>query len=129
MAARYVTVGELRDGLPVEFRGEEPDTVGVLSPALTTRAVALYPGHPGRVWRTQPQHVQVSWVGLEEEPASYAGGFDADSLLPSGRVDGLGHLTESEFAQRERVMAQALAGEDDLTGWLPPWRDPPDASA
>ena len=128
MLARYVTVGELRDGLPVEFRGEEPDTVGVLSPALTTRAVALYPGHPGRVWRTQPQHVQVSWVGLEEEPASYAYGFDADSLLPNGRADGLGRLTEADFAQRERVVAEALAGEGDLNGWRPSWPDPSDVS-
>lgn len=83
---RYVTVGELRDGLPVEFLGEEPDAVGVISEALTSRAVALYPGHSGRVWRTQPQHVQVSWVGLEEEPASYAYGFDADSFCPADEL-------------------------------------------
>jgi hypothetical protein len=126
---RYVTVGELRDGLPVEFLGEEPDAVGVISEALTSRAVALHPGHPGRVWRTQPQHVQVSWVGLEEEAASYAYGFDADSLLPSGRVIGLGHLAEADFAQRETVMAEVLADEGDLTGWLPPWPGLPNASA
>jgi hypothetical protein len=129
VTVRYVTVGELRDDLPVEFLGEEADAVGVISQALASRAVALYPGHPGRVWRTQPQHVQVTWVGLEEEPASYAYGFDADSLLPSGRVIGLGHLAEVDFAQRETVMADVLAGGGNLTGWLPPWRGLPDASA
>lgn len=42
--------------------------------------MALYPGHPGRVWRTPIQHVQVIWVGLEEEPASYAVGFTVDDI-------------------------------------------------
>jgi hypothetical protein len=70
----YVSVEDLRVGLPVEYLGDaNPDVV--LSEPLRAVGLVLYCGHPGRVWSTTPQHVQVSWVGLEDEPATYAVGF------------------------------------------------------
>lgn len=122
MAPRYVTVADLRSELLVEYLGDEPDAIGVISEELTSRAMPLYPGHPGQIWRPDPQHVQVSWVGLEDEPASYAVGFSCDSLAPDGRFPGLGHLADAEFTQRATAITDILATGRDLSSWVPPWR-------
>ena len=74
MVPRYVTVRDLRVGLPVEYLGDANPEV-VLSDSLRAIGLVLYSGHPGRVWSTTLQHVQVTWVGLEDEPATYAVGF------------------------------------------------------
>jgi hypothetical protein len=81
--------------------------------------VALFPGHPGRIWRPLVQHVQVSWVGLEEEPESYAVGFST-SEDGDGSFPGLGHLPEAEFERRRQAMTDALDSGRDLTGWVAP---------
>ena len=74
MAPSYVTVTDLSIGLPVEYLGEDDPEV-VLSDSLRAIGMVLYSGHPGRVWSTTLQHVQVTWIGLEDEPATYAVGF------------------------------------------------------
>jgi hypothetical protein len=120
MAASYVKIADLRVGLPVEFLGE-PDPNVVLSDHLRAVGLILFCGHPGRVWSTTLQHVQVNWVGLEDEPASYAVGFS----LPSEEDDFypvLGLLTEEEFARRQHAIRDSLAGGRNLSGSPPPWR-------
>jgi len=119
MAASYVRVTDLRVGLPVEYLGE-PDPNVVLSDQLRAVGLVLYCGHPGRVWSTTLQHVQVTWVGLEDEPASYAVGFSLPSEEES-YYPVLGLLTEEEFARRERAIRDSLASGRDLSGWVPPW--------
>jgi hypothetical protein len=119
MAASYVQVKDLRVGLPVEYLGK-PDPDVVLSDRLRAVGLVLYCGHPGRVWSTTLQHVQVTWVGLEDEPASYAVGFslpsEEESFYPV-----LGLLTEDEFTRRERAIRDSLASGRNLSGWVPPW--------
>ena len=119
MAASYVRVTDLRVGLPVEYLGE-PDPNVVLSDQLRAVGLVLYCGHPGRVWSTTLQHVQVTWVGLEDEPATYAVGFslpsEEESFYPV-----LGLLTEDEFTRRERAIQDSLAGGRKLSGSVPPW--------
>lgn len=92
----------------------------LLDAALLRRGFALYHGHPGTIWRTTVQHVQVSWVGLEDEPASFALGFSTTEDV-SPRFDGLGVLSLGDYAERRSIVEQALDSGDDLTGWLPPW--------
>ncbi len=75
----------------------------------------------GRAWNLPTvQHVQVTWVGLEDEPASYAVGF---SIPESGEPfhAGLGLLTEAEFEHRARALSNSLARGESLSRPLPPW--------
>ena len=85
------------------------------------RRSVLYSGHPGRVWSTLHQHVQVTWVGLEDAPASYAVGFsvpgEEDTFYPA-----LGLLSEEEFGLRERALLDSLASGKHLSGSVPPWQ-------
>ena len=118
MTPSYVKVTDLRVGLPVEYLGES-DPVPVLAEKLQAIGLALYSGHPGRIWSTTIQHVQVTWAGLEDEPATYAVGFsvaDGETYYP-----GLGLLTGDEFSRRERALQDRLAGGKNLSGWVPPW--------
>jgi hypothetical protein len=119
MAPSYVKVTDLHVGLPVEYLGESDPNV-VLDEELQAIGLALYSGHPGRVWSTTIQHVQVTWVGLEDEPATYAVGFsvpdDDETYYPA-----LGLLAEDEFSRRERVLQDRLASRKNLPGWIPPW--------
>ena len=119
MTPSYVKVTDLRVGLPVEHLGK-PDPTPVLDGTLRANGLVLYPGHPGRVWSTLTQHVQVTWAGLEDEPATYALGFslpgDDETCYPS-----LGLLTEDEFTRRERALQDRLATRTNLSGWVPPW--------
>lgn len=40
-----------------------------------TRPPMLLHGHPGRSTSPTMQHMLVDWVGLEDEPARFAGGY------------------------------------------------------
>jgi hypothetical protein len=119
MAPSYVKITDLRVGLPVEYLGESDPGV-ILGEKLRAAGLALYSGHPGRVWSTTIQHVQATWVGLEDEPATYAVGF---SVPDEGETyyRGLGLLTEDEFGRRERALRDRLATGGNLSGWIPPW--------
>ncbi len=112
---------DLRVGLPVEYLGETDPNV-VWDEALRATGLVLYAGHPGRIWSTTVQHVQVTWVGLEDEPASYAVGF---SIPDSGEpyYAGLGLLTETEYERRARALSGSLARGARLSGSVPPWAD------
>jgi len=118
----YVNFTNLRVGLPVEYLGDDNPEV-VLSDQLRAVGLVLYQGHPGRVWSTLHQHVQVTWVGLEDEPATYAVGFsvpgEEDTFYP-----GLGLLTEDEFELRERALQDSLKSGKHLSGSVPPWQGP-----
>jgi hypothetical protein len=119
MTPSYVKVTDLRVGLPVEHLGK-PDPIPVLDEKLQAIGMVLYSGHPGRVWSTLTQHVQVTWVGLEDEPATYALGFsvpDNDEIY----YRALGFLTQDEFSRRERALQDRLASGKNLSGWVPPW--------
>ena len=119
VAQTVVTISDLRVGLPVEYRGEADPNV-VLSEQLRTAGMVLFSGHPGRVWSTTIQHVQVAWVGLADEPATYAVGFSVNS--PEDLTYGiLGMLTEDEFVRRQRALIEALTSRPSLCGWVPPW--------
>jgi hypothetical protein len=119
MTPSYVKVTDLRVGLPVEYLGKS-DPVPVLDEKLQAIGMVLYSGHPGRIWSTLVQHVQVTWASLEDEPATYAVGFsvpnDDETHYP-----GLGLLTEDEFSRRERALQDRLASGENLSGWVPPW--------
>jgi hypothetical protein len=65
--------------------------------------------------------VQVSWVGLEEEPESVMVGFGSDSLAADASYPGLGHLAEADFLATEEVLRDMLASGRDLSDWVPPW--------
>jgi hypothetical protein len=119
MASSQVNFSNLRVGLPVEYLGGDNPEV-VLSDQLRAVGLVLYQGHPGRVWSTLHQHVQVTWVGLEDEPATYAVGFsvpdEEDTFYP-----GLGLLTEDEFGLRERALQDSLKSGKHLAGSVRPW--------
>lgn len=119
MAPSYVKVTDLRVGLAVEYLGKS-DPVPVLDEKLKAIGMVLYSGHPGRIWSTLVQHVQVTWASLEDEPATYAVGF---SVPDNGgtHYPGLGLLTEDEFSRRERALQDRLASGKNLSGWIPPW--------
>ena len=119
MTPSYVKVTDLSVGLPVEYLGKS-DPVPVLDEKLLAIGMVLYSGHPGRIWSTVVQHVQVTWAGLEDEPATYAVGF---SVPDDGETcyRGLGLLTEDEFTRRERALQDRLATRTNLSGWVPPW--------
>jgi hypothetical protein len=126
MTSSYVKVTDLRVGLPVEYLGESDPNV-VLDEKLRAVGLVLYSGHPGRVWSTTIQHIQVTWVGLENEPTTYAVGFslpDEDKTY----YPALGLLNEDEFSRRERALQDSLASGRNLSGGVPPWSyatDPP----
>jgi hypothetical protein len=121
MVSSQVNFANLRAGLPVEYLGDDNPEV-VLSDHLRAVGLVLYQGHPGRVWSTLHQHVQVTWVGLEDEPATYAVGFsvpdEEDTFYPS-----LGLLTEDEFELRERALQDSLNSGKRLSGSAPPWQE------
>ena len=119
MTPSYVKVTDLRVGLPVEYLGKS-DPIPVLDEKLQAIGMVLYSGHPGRIWSTVVQHVQVTWASLEDEPATYAVGF---SVPDDGETHylGLGLLTEDEFSRRERALQDRLASGKNLSGWVPPW--------
>jgi hypothetical protein len=121
MAPKFVEIADLRTGLPVEFLGD-PEPFDVDGEALRKRGMRLLPGHPGRIFRPAPEHVQANWVGLEEEPASYGRGFNVESNEATTYYE-LGVISENEFERRQQALRAALDSERDLSDWTPPWVD------
>ena len=119
MPRKFVEIENLRTGLTVEFLGE-PAPSDVDSKVLNTRGIRLLPGHPGRIFRSTPELVQASWVGLEEEPASYGRGFNVERTGATTYYE-LGLISEDEFERRQSVLRAMLDSEQDLSGWNPPW--------
>lgn len=80
----------------------------------------LFTGHPGTVWRTDPQHVQVRWVGLDNEPATYALGFSMNE--ETQLVPGLGLLSVATFRSREQALMSALKARTLSDEPEAPWK-------
>lgn len=98
-------VSRLSVGLLVEYLGPtdaEPAllVVGVGYPApLCDR---LWQGHPGVIAEPVPQHVLVTWVGLEDAVASFVLGFSSNDQ----GFYGLGILSAAEYeSRRQRILA------------------------
>ena len=123
MATRHVTVADLAPGLAVEYLGDAPDRGDVLDEHLTAIGMALFPGHPGKIWGPTAQHVQVTWVGLEDEPASFAVGFSSEDLHDRSTYPGLGHLEAREYERRRQSVIDALSSGRNLAAWIPPWAE------
>lgn len=97
-----IATNRIRRGAPVAYRGQDDDR-DILNqsapPAL------LFQGHPGRITDATLQHILVDWVGLEDEPASFAVGFCPTTV--HGRragptVPGLAEISEDEFRVRKQ---------------------------
>ncbi|MEU7907479.1 hypothetical protein [Actinoplanes sp. NPDC049118] len=75
-----LTVRRLAMGLFVEYLGETNTDhlmVGIDDPPPVCDR--QWYGHPGVIWEPAMQHVQVTWVGLEETVASFGVGYSCDS--------------------------------------------------
>ncbi|MCO8274000.1 hypothetical protein M1L60_25705 [Actinoplanes sp. TRM 88003] len=101
-------VSRLSAGLFVEYLGltkSGPDVTMVGAgdpPPLCDR---LWRGHPGVISEPIPQHVLVTWAGLEETVSSFLIGFSCDDL---GLFHGLGVISAEEYETRR---ARVLAGQ------------------
>lgn len=60
-----IATNRIQRGTPVAYRGQDTDR-DILNPA--SRPAVLFHGHPGRITDPTLQHIQVDWVGLEDEP-------------------------------------------------------------
>ena len=97
-----IATNRIQRGTPVAYRGQDTDR-DILNPAA--RPALLFHGHPGRITDPTLQHVQVDWVGLEDEPASFAVGFcptTVDRGLAGPTVPGLAQISEDEFMVRKQ---------------------------
>ena len=92
--ARNLYVSDLRLGAPVRWLGEDSDR-DVLLPEHRSAGRFLRHGHLGRLTSIEMPHVQIDWVGLEDEPVSFGVGFGPD---PSGCYPSLELLTEAEWS-------------------------------
>lgn len=81
-----------------------PDSAeGIYSSSTEPRV--LRGGHLGRIVDLTPQHIRVEWVGLENEPVSFATGFvreRPDRPGPSGWVPGLAAISEELYEELSR---------------------------
>lgn len=97
-----MATNRVRPGAPVAFRGHDTDR-DILTP--DPQPPLLFHGHPGRITDPAVQHILVDWVGLENEPASFAVGF-CTTTAPGGwagpTVPGLAEISEEEFAVRKQ---------------------------
>lgn len=93
-------------GQPVVYTG--PDSAeGIYS--ASARPSTLRRGHPGRIVDPTPQHITVEWVGLENEPVSFAFGFVRERPArpgPSGWVPGLAAISEETYEELSRQVEQ-----------------------
>jgi hypothetical protein len=95
-----IATSRIQRGAPVAFRGQDTDR-DILNPA----PALLFHGHPGRITDPTLQHILVDWVGLEDEPASFAVGFcptTVDGGWASPTVPGLAEISEAEFKVRKQ---------------------------
>lgn len=93
LRADEVAVGQL-----VLYAGQA-DFLGIADPGLLQRGHILMPHHPGIVQKFYGpgvNHCIVQFVGLEDEPISFAVGFDH---LENGTYPGLLVPTEEEWQQ------------------------------
>jgi hypothetical protein len=98
-------ISQLSAGLFVEYLGPTESGPGVTmvhagdAEPLCDR---LWHGHPGVISEPVPQHVLVTWVGLEEAVASFAVGFSCDD---EGSYRGLGVLSAQDYeTRRTRIL-------------------------
>ena len=93
-------ISQLSAGLFVEYLGPTengPDVTMVHAEDAEPLCDRLWHGHPGVISEPMPQHVLVTWVGLEEAVASFAVGFSCDD---QGSYRGLGVLSALEYETR-----------------------------
>ncbi|ETT28373.1 hypothetical protein RR21198_1025 [Rhodococcus rhodochrous ATCC 21198] len=92
----------VRQGVPVAFRGADTDR-DILDPQA--QPPMLFHGHPGRITSPAIQHILVDWVGLEDEPASFAVGFCPRAIEGGWAgpvVPGLAEISEDEYLLRKQ---------------------------
>lgn len=98
-----LSIGRLSKGLFVEYLGETTTDdlmVGMGDPPPSCDR--LWHRHPGVIWEPAPQHVQVTWVGLEDTVQSFGVGYSSNDY----GLYGLGIITASDYEeQRRRVLA------------------------
>lgn len=97
-----IATNRIQRGTPVAYRGQDTDR-DILNQAA--QPALLFHGHPGRITDAPLQHIRVDWVGLEDEPASYAVGFcptTVDGGRPGPTVPGLAEISEDEFKVRKQ---------------------------
>ena len=95
-----LNISELSAGLFVEYLGPTesgPDVMMVHAGDAEPLCDRMWHGHPGTISEPVPQHVLVTWVGLEEAVASFAVGFSCDD---QGSYRGLGVLSAQEYEKR-----------------------------
>ena len=83
-------------------RGSDTDR-DILNPHTGTPM--LFHGHPGRTTNPAIQHILVDWVGLEDEPASFAVGYCPDTIdggWAGPVVPALAEISEDEYLLRKR---------------------------
>ncbi|WP_430790581.1 hypothetical protein [Actinoplanes sp. G11-F43] len=108
-APDVLSIGRLSKGLFVEYLGETTTDdlmVGMGDPPPICDR--LWSGHPGVIWEPAPQHVQVTWVGLEDTVQSFGFGYSCnDDGLYS-----LGVITASDYEERRRRVLAGHAPQD-----------------
>ena len=100
-----LSIDRLAKGLFVEYLDETTTddlVVGVDYPPPACDR--LWHGHPGVIWAPEPQHVQVTWVGLEETVQSFGMGYSCDDRGEYA----LGIITAADYEKRRR---RVLAGQ------------------
>jgi hypothetical protein len=100
-----LSIDRLSKGLFVEYLGETTTddlVVGMGDPPPVCDR--LWHGHPGVIWEPVPQHVQVTWVGLEDTVQSFGTGHSCNDH----GLYGLGVITASDYEKRRR---RVLAGQ------------------
>ncbi len=97
-----IATTRVRQGVPVAYRGPDTDR-DILNPE--TGPPMLFHGHPGRITSPAVQHILVDWVGLEDEPASFAVGYcphTIDGGWAGPVVPALAEISEDEYLLRKQ---------------------------
>ncbi|SUF08979.1 Uncharacterised protein [Rhodococcus gordoniae] len=95
-----IATTRVRQGVPVAYCGADTDR-DILNPH--TQPPMLFHGHPGRITSAAIQHILVDWVGLEDEPVSFAVGYcppTIDGGWAGPVVLGLAEISEDEYLRR-----------------------------
>lgn len=102
----WLDVSDLVSGQYVAYAGPD-SSEGIFRPDSAIKV--LKRGHPGVIHDAAPQHVRVEWVGLEDEPASFADGFCCGPLQHEARTDigvlGLVEISHREYARLASILA------------------------
>ncbi|MGW5339238.1 hypothetical protein ACWEQD_12540 [Rhodococcus pyridinivorans] len=97
-----IATRRVRQGVPVAYRGRDTDR-DILNPQR--QPPMLFHGHPGRITSPAMQHILVDWVGLEDEPASFAVGYcphTIDGGWAGPVVPALAEISEDEYLLRKQ---------------------------